>query len=141
MQLERNLSDLGKVPCAIGSWCSFTTGHSCLGTLNCLFFIIKEWAIIIARVLAYFFFKGRSHLHWRNVGYLSRRVSALVLPFVCSQNWCLPSPIGKLLRGRECHHEKGNCNILAPGWALSVCPFHKARGIYARKRGRGALTA
>ena len=44
-----------------------------------------------------------------------------MLLFVCSQSWHLlvvPRPhFGGSLWGRDCHHEKGNCNILAPGWA------------------------
>jgi hypothetical protein len=47
---------------------------------------------------------------------------------------------GGALGGRECHHEKGNCNILDPGWAFSICPFRKAEGICAGKKGKGTLT-
>ena len=67
MQLERDLSDLEKVTCAIRGWYSFTTGHSCLGTLNCLFSIVQEWVFIISRILASASFKGRSHLHQKKV--------------------------------------------------------------------------
>lgn len=78
MQLERDLSDLGKVTCAIRSWCIFTTGHSCLGTLNCPSLMAKRGgALIFFKDVWFVFSQGqelstprKSQLSIRRLGYV-----------------------------------------------------------------------
>lgn len=67
VQLERDLSDLGKVTCAIRSWCIFTTGHSCLGTLNCPFLKANKWGTYLFQGCLVCFFSRTGAIYTQEV--------------------------------------------------------------------------
>ena len=81
MQLEvGDSSDLGSNFMVLsGTSVLLQTGQSCLGTLNCPSLMAQEWATVSFQgCLVLVSLKDRSHLHWRKISYLSRRVPASV---------------------------------------------------------------
>jgi hypothetical protein len=73
VQLERNLSDLGKGTCAIRSWCIFTTDHSCQETLPCPSIMANKWGIygfvltvtvVFNQIINCFFMRYFLYLHF-----------------------------------------------------------------------------
>lgn len=104
----------------------------------------KNCPLILQGCLVLLPFKERSHLHWRNAGYLSRRVSASVTQRLGYVVFCLfpkltsnAPPGGHLGEGSATM--KSGTAIFRCQSGPSICPLQKARGIYAG--GRGALTA